>query len=224
MSHDQMVEEMTATRALTDKPFGVDLLTAAPGDMEAAVIAIAEAGANAFVAGLGVPRKVVDLCHELGLLVINMCGRANHAIDAVDAGCDIVVAQGTEAGGHTGRVASFALIPQIVDAVGDRVPVVAAGAINDGRPVARCAWARMESGSEPVSSPHQRHAPSPATRIGSSARTPMEPSSRGLHGQDLPCDQQRLCGRVRSQRSYGRPFPRAGDQDLHRGPQSPWRR
>ncbi len=136
MSHDQMVEEMTATRALTDKPFGVDLLTAAPGDMEAAVIAIAEAGANAFVAGLGVPRKVVDLCHELGLLVINMCGRVNHAIDAVDAGCDIVVAQGTEAGGHTGRVASFALIPQIVDAVGDRVPVVAAGAINDGRGLA----------------------------------------------------------------------------------------
>lgn len=133
MSESEMAAEMAATRELTDKPFGVDLLTAAPGDLESKVTAIAEAGANAFVAGLGVPRQVVDLCHELGLLVINMCGRVNHAIDAVDAGCDIVVAQGTEAGGHTGRIASFALVPQIVDAVGDKVPVVAAGAINDGR-------------------------------------------------------------------------------------------
>ena len=45
----------------------------------------------------------------------------------MEAGCDLVVAQGTEAGGHTGQVASFPLVPQIVDAVGARVPVVAAG-------------------------------------------------------------------------------------------------
>ena len=51
---------------------------------------------------------------------------------AVEAGCDLVVAQGTEAGGHTGRVATLPLVPQIVDAVGDRVPVVAAGGIVDG--------------------------------------------------------------------------------------------
>ena len=55
---------------------------------------------------------------------------------AVDAGCDIVVAQGTEAGGHTGRVANMALVPQVVDAVGGRVPVVAAGGIVDGRGLA----------------------------------------------------------------------------------------
>jgi enoyl-[acyl-carrier protein] reductase II len=54
----------------------------------------------------------------------------------VDAGCDIVVAQGTEAGGHTGLIATMALVPQIVDAVGDRVPVVAAGGIVDGRGLA----------------------------------------------------------------------------------------
>ena len=59
-----------------------------------------------------------------------------HAVDAVAAGCDIVVAQGTEAGGHTGRVATMALVPQVVDAVGDRVPVVAAGGIVDGRGLA----------------------------------------------------------------------------------------
>ena len=65
-----------------------------------------------------------------------MCGKVIHAERAVDAGCDLVVAQGTEAGGHTGLVATMPLVPQIVDAVGDRVPVVAAGGIFDGRGLA----------------------------------------------------------------------------------------
>jgi enoyl-[acyl-carrier protein] reductase II len=65
-----------------------------------------------------------------------LCGKVRHAIAAVEAGCDIVVAQGTEAGGHTGQVATMALVPQVVDAVGDRVPVVAAGGIADGRGLA----------------------------------------------------------------------------------------
>lgn len=135
-SHEQMVAEIEATRARTDKPFGVDLLTAAPQDIEAKVRDIAKGGATAYVAGLGVPTEVVDLCHELNLLVINMCGKVRHAVAAVEAGCDLVVAQGTEAGGHTGTVATMALVPQIVDAVGDRVPVVAAGGIFDGRGLA----------------------------------------------------------------------------------------
>ena len=112
-----------------------DRLTAA-GDMTEKVRAIIAGGARVFVAGLGVPRDVVELCHESGLLVVNMCGKVRHAVDAVAAGCDIVVAQGTEAGGHTGRVATMALVPQVVDAVGDRVPVVAAGGIVDGRGLA----------------------------------------------------------------------------------------
>jgi len=70
------------------------------------------------------------------VLVVNMCGRVHHAVLAVEAGCDLVVAQGTEAGGHTGKVATLPLVPQIVDAVGDRVPVVAAGGIVDGRGIA----------------------------------------------------------------------------------------
>jgi enoyl-[acyl-carrier protein] reductase II len=65
-----------------------------------------------------------------------MCGKVQHAVSAVQAGCDIVVAQGTEAGGHTGRIATLALVPQVVDAVGDKVPVVAAGGIVDGRGLA----------------------------------------------------------------------------------------
>ena len=136
MSTPQMVQEMAAVRQLTDKPFGVDLLTAMPGDMVGQVEKIVEGGASVFVAGLGVPVEVVELCHRHGLLVINMCGKVDHARRAVDAGCDIVVAQGTEAGGHTGQVATMPLVPQIVDAVGDRVPVVAAGGIVDGRGLA----------------------------------------------------------------------------------------
>jgi enoyl-[acyl-carrier protein] reductase II len=131
-----MVAEMAQVRALTDRPFGVDLLTAMPGDLAAQVERIIEAGASVFVAGLGVPVEVVDLCHRHGLLVVNMCGKVDHARRAVDAGCDIVVAQGTEAGGHTGTVATMPLVPQVVDAVGDRVPVVAAGGIFDGRGLA----------------------------------------------------------------------------------------
>jgi len=136
MSHDQMKDEIAAVREATGRPFGVDLLTALPVGLEDKVRDIVAGGATAFVAGLGVPREVVDLCHASGLVVVNMCGKVRHAVAAVEAGCDIVVAQGTEAGGHTGRIATMALVPQVVDAVGDRVPVVAAGGIVDGRGLA----------------------------------------------------------------------------------------
>jgi len=135
MGPDEMVDEIAAVRTLTAKPFGVDLLTAA-GDMETKVRQIIAGDASVFVAGLGVPRDVVELCHANNVIVMNMCGKVRHAVAAVEAGCDIVVAQGTEAGGHTGQVATMALVPQIVDAVGDRVPVVAAGGITDGRGLA----------------------------------------------------------------------------------------
>ena len=136
MGLDRLREEMAEVRRHTDKPFGVDLLTALPGGMEAQVEAIIAGRASVFVAGLGVPREVVDQCHRAGILVMNMCGKVRHAVAAVEAGCDVVIAQGTEAGGHTGTVATMPLVPQIVDAVGDRVPVVAAGGIFDGRGLA----------------------------------------------------------------------------------------
>ena len=136
MSFDRMTAEIGEIRLRTDRPFGVDLLTALPGDMESQVEAIIAGGASLFVAGLGVPGEVIDLCHDHGVLVASMCGRVRHAIAAVEAGCDIVIAQGTEAGGHTGLVATMPLVPQVVDAVGAQVPVVAAGGIFDGRGLA----------------------------------------------------------------------------------------
>jgi enoyl-[acyl-carrier protein] reductase II len=136
MAHEQMIDEIAAVRAATEKPFGVDLLTAAPGDMAAKVQSLIDGGARVFVAGLGVPRDVIEQCHRQNVLVVNMCGKVRHATAAVAAGCDIVVAQGTEAGGHTGTVATMALVPQVVDAVGEQVPVVAAGGLFDGRGLA----------------------------------------------------------------------------------------
>ena len=88
------------------------------------------------MAGLGVPRDVVDLCHDNNVLIASMCGKVRHAVAAVEAGCDLVIAQGTEAGGHTGTVATMALVPQVVDVVDGRVPVVAAGGLFDGRGLA----------------------------------------------------------------------------------------
>jgi enoyl-[acyl-carrier protein] reductase II len=136
MSSERLSNEIAATRELTSKPFGVDLLTAFPETLKHNVELSIEGGASTFVAGLGVPAHVIDLCHEHDVLVISMCGKVEHAKRALDAGCDIVVAQGTEAGGHTGTVATFPLVPLIVDAMDGAIPVVAAGGIFDGRGLA----------------------------------------------------------------------------------------
>ncbi len=136
MSSDQMESEMRGVRELTDKPFGVDLLAALPERMAEDAKKVVAGGASLFVAGLGVPRDVIEVLHGGNVLVASMCGKVRHAIAAVEAGCDFVIAQGTEAGGHTGTVATMPLVPQIVDAVGARVPVVAAGGIFDGRGLA----------------------------------------------------------------------------------------
>jgi enoyl-[acyl-carrier protein] reductase II len=136
MSSDELQDEIAHVRALTSKPFGVDLLTALPGQVEEGIEHVIAGGARIFVAGLGVPREVVDLLHSKQILVGSMCGKVRHATSAVASGCDFVVAQGTEAGGHTGQVATMALVPQVVDAVGAQVPVVAAGGLVDGRGLA----------------------------------------------------------------------------------------
>ena len=133
MSTELLVSEMAHVRTLTDKPFGVDLLTASPDSIERNLKAIIEGGASIYVAGLGVPREIIDELHRNNILVGSMCGKVRHATAAVASGCDFVVAQGTEAGGHTGTVATMALVPQVVDAVEGKVPVVAAGGIFDGR-------------------------------------------------------------------------------------------
>lgn len=135
LSTEMMLDEIKKLKEITSKPFGVDLLTAM-GDMKEQCEAAIDAGASVYIGALGVPVDLIDMCHRRGVLVVNMCGKVRHAVQAVEAGCDIVVAQGTEAGGHTGKIATFPLVPQIVDAIKGKVPVVAAGGIFDGRHLA----------------------------------------------------------------------------------------
>lgn len=82
------------------------------------------------------PPDVIARAHEAGVPVAALAGTAAHAVRHVDAGVDIVVAQGYEAGGHTGEIASMVLVPEVVDAVGARAPVLAAGGIGTGRQIA----------------------------------------------------------------------------------------
>jgi NAD(P)H-dependent flavin oxidoreductase YrpB (nitropropane dioxygenase family) len=81
------------------------------------------------------PKDVVDQAHAKGVQVAALAGAARHAEKLVESGVDVVVAQGTEAGGHTGEVASMVLVPEVVDAVSP-TPVLAAGGIGGGRQMA----------------------------------------------------------------------------------------
>ncbi|AWM76712.1 NAD(P)H-dependent flavin oxidoreductase [Phenylobacterium parvum] len=131
---DFIREQMHRVRTLTDGPFGVDLLAASPESLTAAVDVIIEEGASSFVAGLGVPMPIMEKLKKAGLKVMVVCGAVKHAVKAEQAGCDAVICQGGEGGGHTGLVGGLPLIAQAVEAV--KIPVVGAGGIYDGRGLA----------------------------------------------------------------------------------------
>jgi NAD(P)H-dependent flavin oxidoreductase YrpB (nitropropane dioxygenase family) len=81
------------------------------------------------------PEEIIQDAHKHGILVAALCGNVKQALKQKEAGVDIIIASGYEAGGHTGEISTMVLVPQIVDAVGD-TPVLAAGGIGDGRQVA----------------------------------------------------------------------------------------
>lgn len=127
-------EQMRQVKSLTDRPFGVDLLAASPESLTASVDIIIEEGASAFIAGLGVPMPIMQKLKAAGLKVMVVCGAVKHAVKAEQAGCDAVICQGGEGGGHTGLVGTLPLVAQAVDAV--KIPVAAAGGLYDGRGLA----------------------------------------------------------------------------------------
>jgi len=131
---DGMQAEIAKVKALTDKPFGVDLLAATPDALTKAVDVIIDNGASSFVAGLGVPMPIIERLKKAGLKVMVVCGAVKHAVKAEEAGCDAVICQGGEGGGHTGTVPTTLLLPTVLDAVD--IPVVAAGGFFDGRGLA----------------------------------------------------------------------------------------
>ena len=131
MGPDELRREIRQTRELTDRPFAVDLLAPIPDMMRDAIRVVFDEDVKIFVAGLAVPSEFIDEMHQRSMTVVVMCGKVRHAQKSEAAGADVVVAQGTEAGGHTGEVGTMALVPQVVDAV--RIPVLAAGGLADGR-------------------------------------------------------------------------------------------
>ena len=99
------------------------------------VDAILDLKVPVFASGLGNPAPYVEAFHANGAKVIALVGNVKNARRVADGGTDVVVAQGTEAGGHTGRIGTMALLPQVIDAVAP-TPVCAAGGIGDGRGIA----------------------------------------------------------------------------------------
>src|SRR5437867_8598545 len=133
LSPNGLREEIRRTKALTRKPFAVDLLAPLPQMIVPYLPVLYDEGVRFFVAGLAVPEKHVAEMKAHGMTIMVMCGKVKHAVRAEAAGADVVAAQGTEAGGHTGEIGTLALVPQVVDAV--KIAVVAAGGIVDGRGV-----------------------------------------------------------------------------------------
>ena len=209
MSPDQLLSEIRATKQLTSRPFGVDLLTALPAQMLDSVDVLIDEDVPVFVAALGVPREVIQRCHEHNVLVVNMCGKVRHAVAAIEAGCDLVVAQGTEAGGHTGTVATMPLVPQIVDAVAGRVPVVAAGGIFDGRGLAASLMlgaAGVWVGTRFIATPEARSAPGYKDAL---IRTPEDGTviSRAFTGKTLRAVRNKTTQYYEEHPEELKPFP-----------------
>lgn len=127
---DALRHTLRATRRLTDRPFGVNLVLHWP-PVERLAVCLAE-GVAMVSFFWGDPAPYVARVHDAGALVAHTVASAVEARQAVAAGVDVVVAQGWEAGGHVwGSVAALPLIPRVVDAVAP-APVVAAGGIADG--------------------------------------------------------------------------------------------
>lgn len=137
LSADQLERDIASIREKTNKPFGINHLLFQIQDEIFRVTLHARPAVVAFAW----PRLDQDLCeyfrraHEAGSKVMYMAGEVPLALRAVEAGADIIVAQGTEAGGHVGWMASMPLVPMIVRAVAP-VPVLAAGGIANGRGLA----------------------------------------------------------------------------------------
>ncbi|MGB0239161.1 MAG: NAD(P)H-dependent flavin oxidoreductase [Cycloclasticus sp.] len=128
---DEIREGIRQIKQLTDKPWALDLLVPIPGMFDAQIDVMFEEGAPIFLSALGIPGWIIPRCKEAGMLIGAMVGAPRHAQKAREAGIDFVVAQGTDAGGHTGNIGTMSLIPQVVRAAGE-MPVLAAGGISTG--------------------------------------------------------------------------------------------
>jgi NAD(P)H-dependent flavin oxidoreductase YrpB (nitropropane dioxygenase family) len=97
--------------------------------------AVLDADVELVACGIGAPADFVERCKRAGKRIVALCGSPKHARRAIDAGADLLVAQGHDSAAHTGPIGTFSLVPQVVEAAGE-VPVLAAGGVMTGRHVA----------------------------------------------------------------------------------------
>ena len=137
MRPDLFAEQLAKCRTLTDKPFGVNVPLLYPHSREVLELALAE-GVKLFVTSAGSPRRAIGLLKKNGCTVLHVVASPELARKCEDAGCDGVICEGFEAGGHNGReeLTTMVLVPECVAAVD--IPVVAAGGVATGAQWAAC--------------------------------------------------------------------------------------
>ena len=132
MTFDELVAAIADVRSRTDQPFGVNMRTDV-ADVADRVALMIDNGVRVASFAQAPNPSLVERCRSAGLVVMPTVGARRHAEKVAEWGVDAVIAQGGEGGGHTGSVPTSLLAPAVVDAVGDRVAVIAAGGFFDGR-------------------------------------------------------------------------------------------
>ena len=129
---EQMEANILEVKSLTDANFGVNFHMYQPNAAEIIDLVIKH-GVKAVSYSRSPGKEMVARLKEAGVVCMPTVGLPKHAIKAVEMGADAVAVLGGEGGGHTGAIPTTLLLPQVVDAVGDKVPVLGAGGFKDGR-------------------------------------------------------------------------------------------